>query len=382
MSRRRLLLAVLLLASIAAYFAFDLGQYFRIEFFQSRQSTIEDFRRANPLAAAAIFFAIYVAVTGLSVPGAAILSVAVGAIFGLLWGTLIVSFASSIGATLAFLISRFLLRDWVQRRFGTPLQGVNAGIEREGAFYLFTLRLIPVIPFFVINLAMGLTPLRARTFYWVSQLGMLACTLVYVNAGTQLEKIASPGDILSWQLIGAFLLLGLFPLLAKKIVDGVRARRVYARWKQPARFDRNLVVIGAGSAGLVAAYIAATVRAKVTLVEKHRMGGDCLNTGCVPSKALIKSARVLSQIRKAEEFGLRNATAEVDFAGVMERVQRVIKAVEPHDSAARYTALGVECIQGEARIASPWTVEISTASGTRTLSTRAIVIAAGARPFV
>ena len=239
-----------------------------------------------------------------------------------------------------------------------------------------------MIPFFVINLAMGLTPLRARTFYWVSQLGMLAGTLVYVNAGTQLAKIAAPADVLSWQLIGAFLLLGFFPLLAKKTVDGVKARRVYARWKRPAKLDRNLVVIGAGSAGLVAAYIAAAVRAKVTLVEKHRMGGDCLNTGCVPSKALIKSARVLSQIRKADEFGLRNATAEVDFAGVMERVQRVIKAVAPHDSAARYTALGVECIQGEARISSPWTVEISTASGTRTLSTRAIVIAAGARPFV
>src|SRR5204863_523312 len=217
----------------------------------------------------------------------------------------------------------------VQRRIGRQLRGVNEGIEKEGAFYLFSLCLIPVIPFFVINLAMGLTPLRARTFYWVSQLGMLAGTLVYVNAGTQLAKIAAPGDILSWQRMGAFLLLGFFPLLAKKTVDGVKARRVYARWKRPAKLDRNLVVIGAGSAGLVAAYIAAAVRAKVTLVEKHRMGGDCLNTGCVPSKALIKSARVLSQIRKADEFGLRNATAEVDFAGVMERVQRVIKAVEP-----------------------------------------------------
>jgi len=381
-SRGRLLLLALVALASVAFFAAGGARYFSFENVKAQQAAIESWYYAHPWQTALGFFALYVGVAALSLPGATLLTLVAGAIFGLPWGTLIVSFASAIGATLAFLISRFLLRDWVQQRFGKPLRGVNAGIEKEGAFYLFTLRLIPVIPYFVINLAMGLTPLRARTFYWVSQLGMLAGTLVYVNAGTQLAKIAAPRDILSWQLIGAFLLLGFFPLLAKKVVDGVKARRVYARWKQPARFDRNLVVIGAGSAGLVAAYIAATLRAKVTLVEKHRMGGDCLNTGCVPSKALIKSARVVSQIRKAEEFGLRNAAAEVDFAGVMERVQRVIKAVEPHDSAARYTALGVECIQGEARIASPWTVEIMTASGTRTLSTRAIVIAAGARPFV
>jgi len=381
-SRGRLLVLALVALAVVAFFAAGGARYFTFENVKAQQAAIESWYFAHPWQTALGFFAFYVAVAALSLPGATLLTLVAGAVFGLLRGTLIVSFASSIGATLAFLISRFLLRDWVQRRIGRQLRGVNEGIEKEGAFYLFSLRLIPVIPFFAINLAMGLTPLRARTFYWVSQLGMLAGTLVYVNAGTQLAKIAAPGDILSWQLIGAFLLLGFFPLLAKKTVDGVKARRVYARWKRPAKLDRNLVVIGAGSAGLVAAYIAAAVRAKVTLVEKHRMGGDCLNTGCVPSKALIKSARVLSQIRKADEFGLRNATAEVDFAGVMERVQRVIKAVEPHDSAARYTALGVECIKGEARIASPWTVEISTASGTRTLSTRAIVIAAGARPFV
>src|SRR5207244_3818985 len=275
------------------------------------------------------------------------------------------------GATLAFLISRVLLRGWVQRRFGKALQGVNAGIEKEGAFYLFTLRLIPVIPFFVINLAMGLTPLRARTFYWVSQFGMLAGTLVYVNAGTQLVKIAAPGDVLSWQLIGAFLLLGFFPLLAKKTVDGVKARRVHARWQRPAKFDRNLVVIGAGSAGLVTAYIAAAVKARVTLVEKHRMGGDCLNTGCVPSKALIKSARLVAQAKRAREFGFKSMQVEFDFADVMERVQRVVRTVEPHDSVERYTQLGVECLQGEAKITSPWTVHVKTAAGVRTLTARA-----------
>jgi pyruvate/2-oxoglutarate dehydrogenase complex dihydrolipoamide dehydrogenase (E3) component/membrane protein DedA with SNARE-associated domain len=303
-----------------------------------------------------------------------------GAIFGLLWGTVIVSFASSLGATLAFLASRFLLRDWVQRRFGQQLRAINEGVEREGGFYLFTLRLIPAIPFFAINLAMGLTPMRAWTFYWVSQCGMLAGTIVYVNAGTQLASISTPAGILSPGLIGAFVLLGIFPLVAKRIVNAAKARRVYARWARakPRAFDRNLVVIGAGSAGLVSAYIAAAVRAKVTLVEKHRMGGDCLNTGCVPSKALIKSARVLSTIRRAKEYGLKSASAEFDFADIMERVQRVVRTVEPHDSVERYTALGVECIKGEAKITSPWSVEVNG----KILTTRAIVIAAGARPFI
>jgi pyruvate/2-oxoglutarate dehydrogenase complex dihydrolipoamide dehydrogenase (E3) component/uncharacterized membrane protein YdjX (TVP38/TMEM64 family) len=340
---------------------------------------VQSWYHAHPAEAGAGFFLIYDACTALSLPGAAtLLTLLGGAVFGLLWGTLLASFASSLGATSAFLLSRFVLRDWVQRRFGRQLRGINDGVAKEGAFYLFTLRLIPAVPFFAINVAMALTPLRAWTFYWVSQLGMLAGTLVYVNAGTQLAQLDSPAGILSPGLIGAFLLLGLFPLLAKKLLEGWKARKVYARWRRPASFERNLVVIGAGSAGLVASYIAATVRAKVTLIEKDRMGGDCLNTGCVPSKALIKTARVLSQIRNSSEYGIRKASAEFDFAEVMERVQRVVRQVEPHDSVERYSALGVECIQGAAKITSPWTVEV----GGRALTTRSIVIAAGARPFV
>ena len=305
-----------------------------------------------------------------------------GALFGLVIGTLIVSFASTIGATLAFLSARFLLRDWVQQRFGDRLRAINDGIEKDGAFYLFTLRLVPAFPFFVINLLMGLTRLPARTFFGVSQIGMLAGTLVYVNAGTELAKIDSLRGILSPGLLISFTVLGLFPLIARRMLDGIRARKVYARWPKPARFDRNLVVVGAGSAGLVTAYIAAAVKAKVTLIEKHRMGGDCLNTGCVPSKALIRSSKLLSHIRRAQEFGLQDATARFDFADVMARVQRVVRTVEPHDSVERYSALGVECIEGTAKITSPWSVEIATSQGTQTLSTRAIVIAAGARPFV
>ncbi|MGB7552575.1 MAG: FAD-dependent oxidoreductase, partial [Chromatiaceae bacterium] len=297
--------------------------------------------------------------------------------------TLLVSFASSIGATLAFLVSRWLLRDWVQARYGERLAAVNAGIAKDGALYLFTLRLVPVFPFFVINLLMGLTPIKTRTFYWVSQLGMLAGTLVYVNAGTQLARLDSLSGILSPGLVASFALLGVFPLLAKRLVALVQARKLYAGWQKPRRFDRNLVVIGAGSGGLVTAYIAAAVKARVTLVEQHRMGGDCLNTGCVPSKALIRTATLVAQLRRSQDFGIRAAPAEVDFSQVMERVRRVVRTVEPHDSAERYRGLGVDVVAGRARIVSPWVVEITGEEGTvQRLTTRGIVIATGARPFV
>ncbi|MFZ1910095.1 MAG: FAD-dependent oxidoreductase [Burkholderiales bacterium] len=383
MSRPRLAVAIVIVVLVGTFFAAGGQRYLSFEVIKAQQGELLDYYASHAWQAVLGFFLLYVAVTGLSLPGAALMTLIAGAIFGLAWGTVIVSFASSIGATLAFLASRFLLRDWVQQRFGHALRAVNEGVEREGAFYLFTLRLIPAVPFFVINLALGLTPIRAASFYWVSQIGMLAGTFLYVNAGTQLAAIESPAGILSPGLLGAFVLLGLFPLLTKKAIDIVKARSAYRRWKRPARFERNLVVIGAGSAGLVSAYIAAAVRARVTLIEKHRMGGDCLNTGCVPSKALIKSARVLTEIRRAPQYGLKSARVEFDFADVMERVQRVVRTVEPHDSAARYTELGVECLQGEAKIVSPWEVEVKLAGGeTRRLSTRAIVIAAGAHPFV
>lgn len=382
MNKNKYLIIIILAAAIIAFFVFGLDRYFTLDFFKSQQTAIDAYVSAQPVKSGVLFFLAYVAVTGLSLPGAALMTLAAGAVFGLLWGTLIVSFASSLGATLAFLASRFLLRDSIQARFGDRLKAINAGIEKDGAFYLFTLRLVPAFPFFVINLVMGLTPLRTWTFYWVSQLGMLAGTLVYVNAGTEIAKIESLSGILSPGLIISFTLLGIFPLIAKWIVGGIRARRVYALWTRPRSFDRNLVVIGAGSAGLVSAYIAAAVKSKVTLIEKHKMGGDCLNTGCVPSKALIRTARLLATMKRSQALGLKSATADFDFADVMARVQRVVRAVEPHDSVERYTALGVECIAGEAKITSPWQVEVITGEGTRILTTRSIVIAAGARPLV
>ena len=371
MSKGKLLVVAVIVALVAAFFVFDLRQYLSVDLFRGLFQ--EDPRRT-----AIVFFLVYVAVTGLSLPGAAILTLAAGAIFGLAWGTLIVSFASSIGATLAFLASRYVLRDAVQARFADKLKPINDGVAREGAFYLFALRLVPAFPFFVINLVMGLTPIRTWTFYWVSQLGMLPGTLVYIYAGTQLGEFR-----FSVGLFVAFALLGIFPLAAKKALDAWKARKVYAKWQRPGSYDYNLVAIGAGSAGLVSSYIAAAVKAKVAIVERHRMGGDCLNTGCVPSKALIRTAKLLSQVRRARDFGVRAASAELDFAAAMERVQAVIRAIEPHDSVERYTRLGVDCVPGEARITTPWTVEVTLGDGKRrTLTTKNIVIAAGARPLV
>jgi pyruvate/2-oxoglutarate dehydrogenase complex dihydrolipoamide dehydrogenase (E3) component/uncharacterized membrane protein YdjX (TVP38/TMEM64 family) len=380
--RTQVLVLLVIGLAVAAFVALDLQRFVTLDAIKSRQAAVEAYRDAHPLLAAAAYALLYVGMTGLSLPGAAVLTLAGGAVFGLVWGTLLVSFASTIGATLAFLAARFLFRDAVAARFADRLRAVDAGIAKEGAFYLFTLRLVPAFPFFLVNLAMGLTAIPARTFYWVSQIGMLPATIVFVNAGTELGQVTSLRGILSPTLFVSFALLGVFPLLARRIVGGIRARRVYAKWPRPRQFDRNLVVIGAGSAGLVTAYIAAAVKARVTLVERERMGGDCLNTGCVPSKALIRSAKLAAQMRRAGEFGLGPGSASVDFAAVMERVQRIVRTVEPHDSIERYTALGVECLAGEAKITSPWTVAVTTATGVTTLTTRAIVIAAGARPVV
>ncbi|MDP3351610.1 MAG: FAD-dependent oxidoreductase [Hydrogenophaga sp.] len=385
MSFRKIFLLAVVALGIAAFFVFDLGRFLSLEYLKQSQASFEALYASQPLKVSLVYFAIYVAATALSFPGAAIITLAGGAIFGLWWGTLLVSFASSLGATLAFLVSRFVLRDSIEAKFGNRLAEINRGIEKDGAFYLFTLRLIPVVPFFVINLVMGLTKMKALTFYAVSQIGMLAGTLVYVNAGTQLAQIDSLQGILSPALLGSFVLLGVFPLIAKWIVGLMQKRKVYARWAsvKPQRFDRNLIVIGAGAGGLVSAYIAAVVKAKVTLVEAHKMGGDCLNYGCVPSKALIKSAKLAHQMRHGETYGLHSTTPTFSFKAVMRRIQDIVRAIEPHDSVERYTGLGVEVLQGYAKLVNPWTVQIKLNDGsTQTLTTRSVVIAAGARPFV
>ncbi|MBL7000392.1 MAG: dihydrolipoyl dehydrogenase [Gammaproteobacteria bacterium] len=368
----------LIVGLIILFQLFDLGQFLTLDYIKSQQASLHEFYQQNRFLTIGGFFIGYVLITGASLPGAAIMTLAAGALFGLLNGVIIVSFASSIGATLAFLVSRYLLRDSVQQKFGDRLKTINAGIQKDGAFYLFALRLVPAFPFFIINLVMGLTSLKTITFYWASQLGMLAGTIVYVNAGTQLAQIETVAGVLSIELILSFVLLALLPFIGRKVVDLIRRRSALKAYPRPQKFDTNLIVIGGGSAGLVTAYIAAAVKAKVTLIEKHKMGGDCLNTGCVPSKAIIRSAKFLSHISRSQEFGIKKANADFDFAEIMQRVQSIIAKIEPHDSIERYSQLGVDVIQGEARIVSPYVVEVNG----QTISARNIVVATGARPFV
>ena len=385
MNRSKLIVIVLLVAAVAAFFAFDLGRFLSLDALRAQQATLATLYAERPLAVIGVYFLVYVAVTALSLPGATILTLAGGAVFGLWIGTLVTSFASSIGATLAFLASRYLFRDAVKKRFGARLEAVDAGLAKDGAYYLFTLRLVPLVPFFVINLLMGLTRMKVLTFYLVSQIGMLAGTLVYVNAGTELARLDSLRGILSPGLVGSLVLLGVFPLVARKVLVLFAARKVYARWRgmKPKTFDRNLIVIGAGAAGLVSSYIAAVVKAKVTLIEGGRMGGDCLNYGCVPSKALIRTATLAHQIAHSTEYGIAKAEATIDFAAAMERVEGIVRKIQPHDSVERYTGLGVDVRLGRARIVDPWRIEITSADGTKeVLTTRSIVVAAGAEPFV
>lgn len=380
---KKIALLALMAAAAYGFFYFDLNTYLTLDGMKGSLDTFKTQIAENPVLSIAIFFAVYVAVTALSLPGAAILTLAAGALFGLFQGLIIVSFASSIGATLAFLVARFVLRDTVRNKFKEKLKKIDEGVEKQGAFYLFTLRLVPVFPFFLINLLMGLTALKTWTFYWVSQVGMLAGTIVYVNAGTQLAQIDSLSGILSPGLLLSFVLLGVFPWIAKGIVAVVNRRRVYKGYTKPTSFDRNLVVIGAGAGGLVTSYIAAAVKAKVTLVEAGEMGGDCLNYGCVPSKAIIKTAKVAHQMRNADNYGLDSVTPTMSFKRVIKRVHEIIATIAPNDSVERYTNLGVDVVKGYATIIDPWTVEIKTNDGeTQRLTTKTIVVATGARPFV
>ncbi|MFQ3221641.1 MAG: pyruvate/2-oxoglutarate dehydrogenase complex dihydrolipoamide dehydrogenase (E3) component [Paraglaciecola sp.] len=382
MNFKRGILLVIIVMLIAAFFMFDIGQYLTLESLKVHQQDLAEYIKSNWLQAFIVYFVIYVTATALSLPGAIILTLGAGALFGLGFGLLLASFASTIGATLAFLVSRFLLRDWVKSTFSERIKAIDKGVEKDGPFYLLSLRLVPIFPFFVINLVMGVTSIKTVTYYVVSQVGMLIGTAVYVNAGTQLAEIEAVSDIASKELILSFVLLGIFPIIAKLILNFIKQKRVYKGWKKPKTFDRNMVVIGAGSAGLVTAYIAAAVKASVTLVEKHKMGGDCLNTGCVPSKSLLHASKMAHVHKISANSGVNYQAPEVDFKAVMNQVHSVIKTIEPHDSIERYESLGVKVVTGSATIVSPWQVDIQTADGVQSLTTKNIVIATGASAFV
>ncbi|WP_457552084.1 FAD-dependent oxidoreductase [Desulfobacula sp.] len=374
----KIVLLLFIAGLISLFFLFDLDDYFSLANLKEELVAFKAYYGQHKVLTMSGYMVLYIIMAGLSLPGAAIMTLAGGAVFGIFYGTLIVSFASTIGATLAFLFSRYMFRDWVQNKFSSKLLAINKGIDKEGGFYLFTLRLVPIFPFFVINLVMGVTSISTLVFYGVSQLGMIPGTLVFINAGTQLAKIESPGGILSVNMILSFALLGVFPIIARRFTAAIRQKKVFSKFSKPKQYDYNMVVIGAGSAGLVASYIAAVVKAKVALIEEDKMGGDCLNTGCVPSKALIASAKLLSHAKRAKEFGFERATVEFHFADVMERIQSIIKKVEPHDSVERYTGLGVDCFNGKAKIVSPFEVKVND----KILTTKNIIVATGAKPMV
>lgn len=376
MNHKKIALLATLATILALWLYFDANQYLTLAAIQDAQTQLQAAIKQQPFTAYALYFVLYLVATALSLPGAAMLTLLAAALFGFWPSLIIVSFASSLGATVAFLSSRFLLHDWVQQRFGYRLHAINNGMEKEGEFYLLTLRLLPIFPFFLINLLMGLTPIKTRTFYLISQLGMLPATAIFINAGTQLSQLDSLNGIISPTILVSLALLGLFPLLAKYVVQYMKHQRVYKGWKKPKQFDQNLVVIGAGAGGLVSAYIAAAVKAKVTLIERHKMGGDCLNTGCVPSKALLHIAQRAHDVQQAKALGVDATLDAIDFNAVMAQVHTVINTIAPHDSIERYTKLGVNCLYGDAKILSPWEVSVNNT----VITTRNIIIATGASP--
>lgn len=378
MKASRLIILALLIAAVACFFIFDLGEYLTLESIKSHSGALHGQVQAHPWWARGTFFAVYVALTALSFPGTVVLTLLAGALFGLLEGTLLVSFASNVGAVMAMLISRFMLRDWIQKRFGTQIAAINKGLAREGTFYLVSLRLIPLVPFVLLNPALGLTRVGMWTFWWTTQLGMLPGNAIYVNAGQQLVQLQSLSGILSPSMISTLVLLAVFPLLATRLLTLYKARQAYRGWRRPKRFERNLVVIGGGTGGLATARIAASLKAQVSLFERQRLGGVAVHEGSVPARALSRSANLAHALHHGQPQGVRQQVEDADFAEVVGRVRRLADEAMGCPSAEHYTRLGVEVVMAEARLSSPWTVEVEG----RTLASRAIVIATGSRPWV
>lgn len=367
--------AILIL--VAAYFIFDLGQFLNFQYLKSQQTRFEVYYAENKFWTTIIYMGLYVIMAMLSLPGATIMTLVGGALFGLVKGTIIVSIASTIGATMAMVNCRYFFRNAFQKKLKPIMKSVNRGVEKEGALYLFMSRLSPIFPFFLVNIAFAKTYISVISFALTSQIGMLPGTLVYVNAGSQLGKLQSMEGILSPNVLMAFGLLGLAPLLFKKIVDFIKNRKAPS-FKKPNKYDYNIVVIGAGSGGLVSAYIASAIKAKVAVIEKNKMGGDCLNTGCVPSKALLQSAKMLNYAKRAKEWGFNSTKVDFDFAMIMERIQSIIRKIEPHDSIERYKGLGVDVYEGRAEILDPYRIKVNG----KILTTKNIILATGARPLL
>lgn len=375
--KRYLILIIIILAFAFIRYS-NIDQYLSIEYLKQQELVFRQYYSENTGSVIALYFLVYIINSLFALPGATIITLAGGAIFGLWLGVIIVSFASTIGATLSFLLSRYLFRDKLKEKFSDKLKSIDEGLKKDGATYLFSLRMVPLFPFFLINVLFGLTEIPVITFYFVSQLGMLPGTIAYINAGTQLANLHSTKGILSFNVIISFAILGLLPLLFKWLVNLFQRIKIMRKYKKPSNFDYNIITIGAGSAGLVTSLIGATVKAKVALVEKNKMGGDCLNTGCIPSKSLIAISKKVHLSRKYSTYNLDSANITFDFEKIMNRVHSVIQKIAPNDSIERYSKMGVDCFTGFAHIIDPYTVEVNG----KKLTAKNIVIASGAEPFI
>lgn len=375
---QKVALTVVLIAVLGVLYKVYLQPLLQLETITSLLPDLRLYVEKNYILALAGFSLIYVVMTALSFPGASLLTLVAGALFGLVAGTILVSLMSTIGATLAFLTSRYLFRDSIKNRFLEAYTRINKGIDSEGSFYLLSLRLAPIVPFYLVNLLMGLTSMNVWRYYIISQIGMLPGTIVYVYAGVEIGKIQSLSDILSGTVFLSLLAFSVMPLIVKFLLSSYKNKRIYRPYKKPKHFEYNIVVIGGGAAGLVTSYISSALKARVALIEKHKMGGDCLNYGCVPSKSLLSMAKRVYELKTASRLGLSAPTGDVDFSKVMAHIKSSIQKIEPNDSVERYSQLGVECFLGNAQILSPYEIQV----GDKVLTTKNIVIATGAEPFV
>ena len=380
---KRIIVFLLIIAAI--FFMadwFDLSQHLTLSQLKHHQLYLHSLVQDFPVQSVVIYFIAYIVMAGLALPGALIFTLAGGALFGLATGVILASFASTLGALASFLVARFFLHDFVQTRYQQRLTVINQKIQQQGATYLLFLRLVPAFPFFMVNLLMALTPISACTYYIVSQIGMLPATFIFVNAGTELAKISSVDDILSIPLLLSLLLLACLPFISKQLAKRVSCWRLYKSWQRPKKFDYHTIVIGGGAAGLVAAYTTQTLQGKVALIEKHQMGGDCLNTGCVPSKSILRTAKFIHDIGQHSNYGVQQAEFKLQFQQVMQRVREKISTIAPKDSIKRYNDMGVDCFQAHAQLLSPWQVEAVSKNSKITISAKNIILAGGATPNV
>ena len=358
----KIFLALVLMASTIMVINTIPNDYLNLQYLQSHFSEFQSFVENNHLKAVFFFISTYIAIAALSLPFATVLTLLSGALFGLWEGMILSLVSSTIGATFAFLLSRFLLGDFFSHTFKAKALVIKNEFDDKGSLYLLTLRIAPVFPFFLVNLAMGLTSISVRQYIIYTAIGMIPGLVVYTLAGTTFMQLQSIQSILSFKTASVLMLLAFLPFLGNWMVGLITNYKLYKPFKKPKQFDFNLVVIGGGSAGLVTANITSSLGAKVALIEKEKMGGDCLNTGCVPSKTIIH----LSKNKQA------------DFRSVMHTIQSTINKIAPHDSRERYESLGVECFTGTAQILSPYEVHVNG----KTLTTKNIVLATGAEPFI